>query len=253
MAKKINIEKTILYEKYIIEEKSTIIIAKELNYSVNKINKSLKEYGLLRNRSEAQIIKCDRDGQVNQFELDVNQLKDMYLIQKLTSYDIAEKLACSQYKVWKTLNSLGISRSISETTKGRESWNKGKKGLQFHSNETKRKIRKATLHRIKTVKLRGGQLYPAYNSNSIKFIEEYGNNNGYKFQHAENGGEYYIEELGYWVDGYDASKNVVIEFDETHHNKQKEKDNNRQLEIITHLKCGFIRLNEKGEEILKTI
>ena len=52
------------------------------------------------------------------------------------------------------------------------------------------------------------------------------------------------KELGYWVDGYDKLKNVVIEFDEKYNNKP-------QNEIIKHLKCDFIRLNENGEEKLK--
>ena len=32
-----------------------------------------------------------------------------------------------------------------------------------------------------------------------------------KIQHAMNGGEYYIKELGYWLDGYDIENNVVYE------------------------------------------
>lgn len=59
--------------------------------------------------------------------------------------------------------------------------------------------------------------------------------------------------LRYWVDGYDINKNVVIEFDEIHHNKKKQKfkDMNRQNNIINHLNCSFIRLDENGVEKLK--
>ena len=70
-------------------------------------------------------------------------------------------------------------------------------------------------------------------------------------QHALNGGEYHIKELGYWVDGYDVEKNVVIEYHEKHHYlpKQNEKDKKRQKEIIETLKCKFIIIyyNQKIE------
>lgn len=96
-------------------------------------------------------------------------------------------------------------------------------------------------------------LYQKYviENKSILLIEEYGKLNNLSFKHAENGGEYYISELGYWVDGYDEKNNIVLEYDENYHNKQVEKDNKRQKEIIDYLKCGFIRLNENGDEIFK--
>jgi len=87
-----------------------------------------------------------------------------------------------------------------------------------------------------------------YNSKSISIIEEYAKINGYNFQHAENGGEYFIKELGYWVDGYDKDKNVVIEYCEGHHNQPKRhlKDEKRKQEIINYLNCEFIEIRESG-------
>ena len=77
-------------------------------------------------------------------------------------------------------------------------------------------------------------------------IEEYGKNEGYTFMHAENGGEYFIKELGYFVDAYDPINNVVLEVDERHHfdnkGKLKEKDIIRQKEITKILGCKFIRI-----------
>ena len=81
-----------------------------------------------------------------------------------------------------------------------------------------------------------------YNSDACKIIDEYGKKNGYNFQHAENGGE--IEVCGYWVDGYDKEKNVVIEYYEKKHLKQKEYDKIRKQKIINHLGCTFIELKE---------
>lgn len=90
-----------------------------------------------------------------------------------------------------------------------------------------------------------GQAAPMYNPNAISIIEHYGKENGYNFQHAENGGEFYIKELGYWVDGYDKENNIVIEFDEPHHfqnGQLKQKDIIRQEQIIKFLNCNFIRI-----------
>jgi very-short-patch-repair endonuclease len=67
-------------------------------------------------------------------------------------------------------------------------------------------------------------------------------------QHAMNGGEYGIPELGYFVDGYDKDNNTVYEFDEKHHylpnGELRECDKNRQKEIEDFLKCKFIRIKE---------
>lgn len=112
-----------------------------------------------------------------------------------------------------------------------------------HDAEARRKMRVST---IENIKQRKGQFFPAYNPEACELIEEYGSEHGYDFQHAENGGEYHIKELGYWVDGYDPEENVVIEVDEPHHfnedGKLCERDRRRQQEIEEHLNCKFIRL-----------
>jgi len=104
--------------------------------------------------------------------------------------------------------------------------------------EVRKKLRKAALDRLK----RKGQVIPNYNPEGCRAIDEYGKQHGYNFQHAENGGEFHIKELGYWVDGYDKEKNVVVEYDEPHHNKKIDVDKRRQLEIEKHLGCQFIRI-----------
>lgn len=111
-----------------------------------------------------------------------------------------------------------------------------------HSEVTKQHMRIGALRYLaKTV----GQIQPRYNVNSIDLIENYGKNNGYNFQHAENGGEYYIKELGYFVDAYDKEKNIVLEVDEPVHYKNGKlckKDILRQKQIKKFLGCKFIRL-----------
>lgn len=67
-------------------------------------------------------------------------------------------------------------------------------------------------------------------------------------QHALNGGEYHVKELGYWVDGYDRENNIVYEWDEKHHydvyGNLLERDLNRQKEIEDYLKCRVIRIKQ---------
>ena len=115
--------------------------------------------------------------------------------------------------------------------------NKGKP----HSDITKDKISHS--HRLKRSQLIEGTIqFPNFNIHACSIIEEYGKINGYNFQHALNGGEFHIKGLGYWVDGYDIDKNVVIEYYEKHHltPKWEEKDKKRMENIIKTLKCKFI-------------
>ena len=120
----------------------------------------------------------------------------------------------------------------------------GKNNSMFGKRHTNESIRKIRLSAIKQREKMHGQISPFYNPKSISIIEQYGKEHGYNFQHAENGGEYHIKELGYWVDGYDEEKNVVIEYYEPFHKKQIERDERRQTEIVDNLKCKFIIINE---------
>ena len=105
-----------------------------------------------------------------------------------------------------------------------------------------------SITRIEENKLNGYQLCPNFNKEACKVFDEIMINENIFIQHAMNGGEYYIKELGYWVDGYDKENNVVYEFDEEHHfdkhGNLKEKDKIRQKEIEYFLKCTFIRIKK---------
>ena len=73
-------------------------------------------------------------------------------------------------------------------------------------------------------------------------------NNSY-IQHAMNDGEFFIKEVGYWLDGYDKVNNIVYEFDEKYHFKKgvlSPKDIIRQMEIENLLKCNFIRIKNNN-------
>ena len=96
-----------------------------------------------------------------------------------------------------------------------------------------------------------GKWTPRFNPQACHIIEQYGKENGFNFQHALNGGEFYVKGLGYWVDGYDSEKNVVSEYYEKLHLKEEnlEKDKKRMEKIINFLKCKFIIIyyNQKIE------
>ena len=113
-----------------------------------------------------------------------------------------------------------------------------------HSEDHKTKIRLSLIKTIENRKLNGNQIIPSYNKYACKIIEEYGKQNGYNFQHAENGGEYRIKELGYWVDGYDKDKNIVIEYYENKHKQNVDKDEIRKNQIINLLGCKFIEIKQ---------
>lgn len=87
-------------------------------------------------------------------------------------------------------------------------------------------------------------LVPRYNPKACQLFEQINNEMSWKGQHAENGGEFYIKELGYWIDYYEPNLNLVIEFDERQHIRRIEKDKRRQKEIENYLKCTFIRIHE---------
>jgi len=115
-----------------------------------------------------------------------------------------------------------------------------------HSDEAKNKMRISAIKRISKCKFDNNQFYPCYNKKSISIIEDYAKKNNFNFVHAENEGEYYINELGYWLDGYDIEKNTAIEFNEKYHKYIKDKDIERRKNIINFLKCDFIIINEDG-------
>lgn len=91
----------------------------------------------------------------------------------------------------------------------------------------------------------GGQITPFYNPKGCQYFNQMMLETNTFIQHAENGGEYHIKELGYWVDGYDKENNIVYEYDEKHHfdkdGKLNKKDVQRQKEIEEFLKCKFVR------------
>jgi hypothetical protein len=147
-------------------------------------------------------------------------------------------------------------REISKAFKGRFTGKRGK-GFSLSTPEINAKKSASLMNRkfsdehrrnlrisvAKRVQASGG--FPRFNHKACELIDIYGKEHGFNFQHALNGGEFHIKELGYWVDGYDKEKNVVIEIDEKYNHCRKgaaERDEKRQREIENFLGCTFIRI-----------
>ena len=147
------------------------------------------------------------------------------------SNETKEKIG--QHRRGKTYKELGI---ICDLIKRGETISKMKKGVPF-TEEHCLSLRNA---RIKWLK-NHGFVFPTFNRNACEYLDKLNKEKGWNLQHALNGGEYFI--LGYWVDGYDKEKNIVVEYDEPFHNKpcRMLKDKKRMEEIKRSLQCRFLR------------
>ena len=190
-------------------------------------------------------------------------------VQRKKKSDIAKKLNFGKWMIGKSpsestrikLKKSNTGRIVSDTTRKLLSIkNTGKK----HSIETRRKISNISCSRIykestrlklkeSVIKLikegkicKGDSWRPFYNPKACEYFNKLNLENGWKLQHALNGGE--IKVSRYWVDSYDKEKNIVVEYDEKHHYKSdgflKETDILRQQLIMEYLKCKFFRYNE---------
>lgn len=115
-----------------------------------------------------------------------------------------------------------------------------------HSSDT---IKNMRIRRINEIVDKHGFCFPNFNKKSIEYFKKLEKENGWDGKYAtKNKGEYYIPELGYFVDYYEPTLNIVVEYDEPHHfinGKLKEKDIIRMNEIKNHLHCQFLRYNEQ--------
>ena len=110
---------------------------------------------------------------------------------------------------------------------------KGK--IRIQSEEEKRKRRVNVFERLKKIKDENFQMVPNWNPVACDFFEKFDIENDTIGRHARNGGEFYIKELGYWLDYINKDLKIIIEYDEERHFDEngnlKEKDILRQHEI----------------------
>ena len=185
----------------------------------------------------------------------INKLKDKRKY-RVISDDMKKKISESlkSHSVSKETK-LKISRSLkgeklseetrnkmSKSRKGRKRPDVSKFMKKFHKGKTlsedhKNKISKTVrLQMIELTKLRlekNEQLIPNWNPQACDYFENFDKENKTLGRHARNGGEFYIKELGYWLDYINHDLKLIIEYDEKYHqNKnQRKKDMKRQREI----------------------
>jgi hypothetical protein len=118
-----------------------------------------------------------------------------------------------------------------------------------HSDETKRKMR---IRRINEIVNKHGFCFPNFNKKSIEYFDILEKEKDWNGIYIGKDKEYLIEGLGYFVDYYEPSLNIVVEYDEPRHyinGELKEKDVKRMDEIKQCLGCKFLRYNEKKKEL----
>ncbi len=126
---------------------------------------------------------------------------------------------------------------------------KGEKSSFFgktHSEENKKLIGIKSRERI--IEKFGSFEYfkPNYSYASNKFFHMLNYAFGWNGVYAENGDEYCVKDLKYYLDYYEKDNKIIIEYDEQYHNNQKEKDSVRQERIESKLKPElFLRFEDK--------
>ena len=125
-------------------------------------------------------------------------------------------------------------------------------GLRGHvqSPETRRKQR---LAKIRYIIEQNGSIAPRYNKRACEYFGKLEQERGWNGLYASKNGEFYVKMLGYFVDYYEPTLNIVVEYDEPIHynvdNSLKKRDSERMREIAEHLHCKFYRYNEKAGEL----
>lgn len=115
------------------------------------------------------------------------------------------------------------------------------------SKETIDKMRKTMMKKYGKLTF-DRKFVPNHNPFSCEIFDEISKITGTKISHARNGGEFYIQSLGYWVDGYDSEYNIVYEWDEPRKfnsdGSLKESHIARESRIQSELNCKIVRIQE---------
>lgn len=141
-------------------------------------------------------------------------------------------------------NHSNYKKRLSEETKSRISNSHKKENLTYEQIVN---YRKGAVKRIEKQRLlSGGNIGKNYNPIACEFFNRLNLEHGWNGIHALNKGEKIVYELGYFLDYYEPNKNIVIEWDENYHRreKQKEKDQLKQKEVTKLLGCKFYRIKQ---------
>lgn len=162
-------------------------------------------------------------------------------ITKRPPFSSETKKKMSIHRKGKTYKELGIVCDLAK--RGINISNK-KRGMVL-TDKHRQSLREARIRWLE----KNNFIFPTFNEEACKYLDKLNKEKGWNLQHALNGGEYLI--AGYFVDGYDADKNIVVEYDEPFHNKPYRilKDKRRMDEIKICLQCRFYRYNVHQNEL----
>lgn len=120
-----------------------------------------------------------------------------------------------------------------------------------HTDDSRRKMRIAACKRILKLQRSNDGRLNNIGKNETQYFDKLEKEHGWSGIR-----QYFIEELGYFVDYYEPTHNIVIEYDEPRHYKNgnlRPKDISRMNEIIKYLKCTFLRYKEYNKELIKYV
>lgn len=157
-------------------------------------------------------------------------------INKGKKHSLETKLKISH--VGKEVNKNNPQLAINNSKKIKDLW--ANPNSTYNSKSYRKKKRQ---NRIKEMK-RLGVTTSNYNPKACEYFDILNREKDWRLQHALNGGE--VEACGYFLDGYDKERNIVVEYDEPNHQcpAKRDRDIKRQNEIINYLNCQFYRFNE---------
>lgn len=234
---------------------------KETDERVAKYTKSLVENGNLHSclgqkRSKSTIKKMKEQHRTNPRMGMKGKTPWNKGLTKENSKSVMKMAKANKGKVRTEEMKRNVSKSIKKGFKnGRKVWNDGLKNP--YSEETLKKMGVGSRKKfIRQMEEAGKIITPFYNNDACDFFTILNKRFKLKGVHAKNKGEHCIKELGYFVDFYEPTLNIVIEWNEKRHYFQGRltpKHLNRQSMIKKKLKCSFINIKESTFDLEKSL
>ena len=211
------------------------------------------QYGKSPSEKTRELLKIANTGKIRSEETK-EKLRNNGLGEKNPMFGRKGELCPSYQREWSQDSRDKLSahrKNLPLSTNHRNSISEGLKG-KTHSEETRKKMR---ISRINHIIENNGGIKPSINKRGFHYFTNLESENNWDGFFGFKNKEYYIKELGYFLDYYEPNLNIAIEYDEPLHyntdNTLKERDIIRMNMIKSHLNCRFFRYNEKTKELIE--
>lgn len=125
---------------------------------------------------------------------------------------------------------------------------------KLHTEEAKRKMRVAACKRVLELQRSNDGRVNNVGKKEGDYFDQMERERGWNgVYYKKSGKQHLIEHLGYFVDYYEPTLNIVVEYDEPRHYQNgilKPRDVKRMEEIRTYLGCQFWRYDEYSHKLL---